>query len=417
MTAMATPRHQVSVAVARAHADLDPVADAAVWSLDPAETRATLLEVTRLESRVAELKLRVAAHADELKVGEDEGATSTATWWAHVTRQVRPAATGQVKLAHALTTRVHVRDALAAGDLRVEQARVIVHALAQLPADLDPELVERAERHLVHEAGHYDAKQLGVLGKGLLEVVAPEVADAHEAELLAREEADALAGCRLTLVEDGHGRTHGRFTIPTLHGAMLRKALLAYAAPKHQTATHGPGAGVERRPGPQRLGRALCELIERLPADRLPQAGGVNATVLVTIDEATLLGDLDKAGVLDTGEHISADLARRLACEAGIRPAVLGGRSEILDLGRTRRYFTTAQRHAMALRDGGCTTDGCDWPPGLCHGHHDIPFARGGPTDLKHGRLLCPKHHARAHDPTFETRHLPGWKVAFHRRT
>src|SRR3954447_25401159 len=415
MTAITTPRHRVSVAVARAHADLDPVADASVWSMDPAETKTTLVEVTRLESRVAELKARVLAHADDLRVGEEEGATSTATWWAHATRQVRPTATGQVRLAHALTVREHVRAALAAGELRVEQARVIIHALAKLPGDLDTALVERAEQHLVAQAAKWDAKVLRRLGDRLLDVVAPDVADAHEAKLLAREEADALAACRLRLFDDGHGQTHGRFTLPALHGAMLKKMLLAIAAPKHQTAVHGPGA--ERRPGPERMGRAFCELLERYPTDKLPQAGGIAATVLVTMDHATLVGDLDKAATLDTGERISPGLARRLACGAGIRPAVLAGTSEVLDLGRSRRYFTPAQRHAMALRDRGCTVEGCDWPPGLCHAHHDPGWARGGPTDLDHGRLLCPRHHTRAHDPAFTMQHLPEGKVAFHRRT
>src|SRR3954452_6282358 len=173
MTAMATPRHRVSAAVARMREAADAVTDASVWSMDPAQTKATLVEVTRLEAQVAELKLRVAAHADDLKVGEDEGATSTATWWAHTTRQVRPAATGQVRLAHALTERTHVRAALAAGDLRVEQTRVIIDALAELPDDLDRELVEKAERHLVTVAAHHHAQELRILGRGLLQVIAP----------------------------------------------------------------------------------------------------------------------------------------------------------------------------------------------------------------------------------------------------
>src|SRR3954451_24687239 len=154
MTAMATPRHRVSAAVARMREAADTVTDASVWSMDPAQTKATLGEATRLEAQVAALKLRVAAHADDLKGGEDEGASSTATWWAHTTRQVRPTATGQVRLAHALTTREHVRAALAAGELRVEQARAIIHALNKLPADLDAELVEKAEQHLVAQAAH-----------------------------------------------------------------------------------------------------------------------------------------------------------------------------------------------------------------------------------------------------------------------
>lgn len=88
----------------------------------------------------------------------------------------------------------------------------------------------------------------------------------------------------------------------------------------------------------------------------------------------------------------------------------------VLDLGRTKRFHAKAQRLAMGLRDGGCTAEGCDWPPGLCHAHHDDPWSRGGHTNTKKGRLLCPRHHARAHDAAYVTTYLPGGKVAFTRR-
>lgn len=273
----------------------------------------------------------------------------------------------------------------------------------------------QAETHLVAAAAHHDAKALRILGKRLLEVVAPDEADAHEARLLEAEEARAAQATRLTLVDDGHGQVHGRFTIPTLAGAQLKKMLLALTAPKHLTAAET--ASVERRPTPQRLGAAFVELIEAHPKDRLPQAGGTDATIVVTIDEAALLGDLEKAGLLDTGEKISPSAARRLACSAGIRPAVLGGRSEVLDLGRSRRLYSKAQRIALALGQHGCTADGCDWPPGLCHAHHATPWSQGGATDHANGVLLCPHHHARAHDPAYETRTAPGGKITFHRRT
>ena len=384
MTAMATPRHRVSVAVAHAHTELDAVRDASVWSMSPDETTTTLVELTRLKARVAELEARVAEHADDEVV---DG-------WAHRTRQTNPAVIGQVKLGHALVARSHVRDALAAGDLVVEQATVIVRALDQLPADLEPDLVERAERHLVGEGRHHDARALRILGRRLLDVVAPDQADAHEARLLEREEADAMLATKLVLVDDGRGKCHGRFTIPSYHGAALKKMLLALAAPKRQE----PGA--ERRPGPERLGRAFCELIERYPAGRLPQTGGVAATVVVTMTLDSLLGKRAQAALLDTGDTISPSMARRLACEAGIIPAVLGGNSEVLDLGRKRRFHTRAQRIAIGLRDQHCTEPGCDWPPAMCHVHHDLEWSRGGPTDVEHGRLLCPKHHARFHRRT-----------------
>jgi hypothetical protein len=138
--------------------------------------------------------------------------------------------------------------------------------------------------------------------------------------------------------------------------------------------------------------------------------------VVVTVPLSTLVTGLGSAQ-LDTGAVISAAEARRLACRAGVIPAVLDGASQLLDLGRTRRFHSKAQRVAMAARDRGCTADGCDWPPGLCHAHHDQPWSRGGKTSLADGRLLCPKHHARAHDPAFTMTKLPGGGVAFHRRT
>ena len=415
--AMHPPTHQVSRTVAAIHALLDRVQEASTWSMPAEETAATLTEVTRLVARTAELKLRVAAHAEQLDVGSDAGATSTASWWAHATGQTRTETHRRTRLGVALAERhPRVRGALAAGGLVLDQASVIVAALEALPTHLDPETVGRAEAVLVAEARHLDAKALRILGRRILDVIAPEVGEAHQAKLLDREEARAAASCRLTMTEDGHGRVHGRFTLPTLQAAMLKKTLLALAAPKHQTALGATGPAGVRRPGPERMGRALGEYIERYPTQKLPHAGGVAATVVVTLDLATLTGGL-AAAHLDTGETISAGQARRLACEAGIIPAVLGGDSLVLDLGRKRRFHTQPMRLALALRDRGCTAVGCDWPPGLCHAHHDHPWSTGGHTSVTDGRLLCPRHHARAHDPTYTQTVHPGGKIAFTRRT
>ena len=414
MTAMTTPRHQVASATAQLRDVADSLVEASVWSMDAAETASTLVELTRLESQVVELRSRVAAHADELQVGSEVGATSTANWLAHATKETRPVAARTVRLGYDLATHDLVRDALAQGDLRVDQAKVILGAVNELPEDLDPDLLIKAEQHLVAAAAEHDARTLKILGRRLLEVVAPDLADAHEADLVEKEEAKAAQATRLTMTDDGHGRVHGRFTLPTLQGAMLKRMLLAIAAPKHQAAAHGPG--LQRRPGPERMGRAFAELIERIPAKRLPKVGGLDATIVVRIDLDTLTGKLHKAGVLDTGERISPGQARRLACAGRVIPVVLNGTSQVLDVGRARRLFTKAQLLAMAVRDGGCVAEGCDWPPWLCHGHHWIRWTDGGPTDLANGGLLCPRHHARVHDPTYELTRHPTGKVSFHRR-
>ena len=58
-------------------------------------------------------------------------------------------------------------------------------------------------------------KPCKILGRRILDALAPEAADAHEATLLEREERDAQAATRLVMWDDGHGKVHGRFTLDT----------------------------------------------------------------------------------------------------------------------------------------------------------------------------------------------------------
>jgi hypothetical protein len=121
---------------------------------------------------------------------------------------------------------------------------------------------------------------------------------------------------------------------------------------------------------------------------------------VVMLDVDTLRSGLGAAGV-STGGRITASEARRLACTAGVLPAVLDGAGEVLDLGRARRLFSSAQRKALGIRDRTCRAEGCDIPAAWCEAHHaGQPWADGGRTDLADGVLLCPFHHHRAHDPT-----------------
>ena len=99
-------------------------------------------------------------------------------------------------------------------------------------------------------------------------------------------------------------------------------------------------------PTPVRHGIALTQLLESVQANDLPRTGGCGATVVVSMTLDQLMARLDTAGVctLDTGGRISATEARRLACSAGIIPIVLGGRGQVLDVGRKRRLHTEAMR-------------------------------------------------------------------------
>ena len=409
---MANHPHRVASALAGVRAELAEVARVPLWSMDAAEATDAIGQVLAAEAQLAELKARLLTQAQTLDLAGRAGATSTATWVAHHTRTTRPAAHRDVRLATGLQAHDATRNALAAGRLRVEQAEVILRAIAELPDHLDAEQVVRAEAHLIEQAAVFDARSLRVLGRRILEVIDPEAAEVHQAQQLEREERDAAAAARLTIWSDGHGKTHGRFTLPAAQGEMLQKALLALAAPRHR-ASQGPLG--ERRPTPERLGRALCEYVARYPAAGLPQAGGLDATVVVTMTLDALLGGLGAAH-LDTGQPVSAALARQLACEAKIIPAVLGGRSQVLDLGRSRRFHNKAQRIVATIEQGGCAVEGCDYPPAMTHLHHPVSWAEGGGTN-RDAIMLCPPDHARAHDARYTMTRRPGQKIRFVRRT
>jgi hypothetical protein len=172
----------------------------------------------------------------------------------------------------------------------------------------------------------------------------------------------------------------------------------------------------DRVPVDVRRGQAFCALLEACDPRRLPVHGGDATTVIVTVPLATLRDGLGSAE-LGPSDHLSAGEVRRLACTAAILPAVMGGKSEILDLGRSSRLFKPAQRKAMVIRDRECRAEGCTIPATWCEAHHGgKPWSRGGRTDLDDGVLLCSWHHHRAHDHTYVTSRLPDGDVRFARR-
>lgn len=434
--------HRIVRFAHRAHVVLDDLVDAPAWTLTADQARQSLLDLTRLQDRVVELRLRVLAAADTLDVGADNGCTSTAAWLADRTRVTRAQAHADLRLARLLdSTHPVTRAAFATGALHEDQARVIVTAVGDLAEEASTEDRDRAERHLIGLAQEYDAPVLRRFGRRVFEVIAPEEADRREGEALEREEAEARRRTSLRMRDNGDGTWSGSFKIPDLHAAMLRTALHALTSPRRRhltsdaseafacsadsassTSAASPGAPASADPGSVRTGTAealglgFVELIERFPAARLPQSGGVNATVVVTMTLDQLRSALGAAG-LTTGELISAAEARRLACRAGIIPAVLGGRSEVLDLGRKRRFHSSAQRIALTLESGGCTAETCDRPAAWAEAHHTVPWSEGGGTSVREGRLLCPRHHHLAHDSRYDLTRLPSGQVRFHRRT
>ena len=104
---------------------------------------------------------------------------------------------------------------------------------------------------------------------------------------------------------------------------------------------------------------------------------------------------LDEAG----GIHVSAETARRLACDAAKVEMQHGPGGEILDVGRRTRTISPALRRALSARDGQCRFPGCQ--NRRCDAHHIEHWADGGETALENLVLLCRRHHRAVHEEGF----------------
>ena len=423
--------HPLPAALAAAEQSLDEAIEGACWSLGDDELRTLVDRTHRVAARVEELRLRAIAEAERRDLRTASGAATTAAWLAASQRTSRRAAGRDVHLGADLDKRfARVRVALGSGGMNGEQAQVICLGLRRLPADLPAGVLDDAESRLVEAAMRFGPEDLQRLVNRVLELVAPDQAAAHEARVLERQERDARASARLWLRPQGDGRTRGGFCIPDAQAAMLQTALDALISPRRpaplpsagqddQTGSVrqpgdvgtddepvGPDLDAERLPYEQRLGLAFAELVEHLPVGELPDAGRATAVVTVTLQHSELASGIG-AATLSNGERMSASQARRLVCTARLLPVVLGGESEVLDLGRSRRYFSWAQRIALGVRQGGCIADGCWRPPAQCEAHHCVPWSSGGDSDLGNGALLCSFHHHLVHDSGWDCRVAP----------
>lgn len=386
--------------------DVAKLAAAPLWALPEDELTSCLQAVHRTEQAIAVLKLRLVQQADSRGIAAAQGHRTTAGWLRQLLRMdPRPAA----ELADRATALLHrplVEHALRDGTLDLRQASVIAEALDAIPEtigaveadDADPpndQVIADAEAMLIEMAGRFPAYQLRRLGDRILTHVAPEIAERADDAALRRQEARAHAKRCFTVSRpiDGMVRVFG--TLGIEDAAVVSAALDPLCTPT---------AGDDRLPA-QRRADALVDVCRlALRTGDLPGNGGEPPQLSVTVAFDPLAGRLGSAAV-DNGDRISAATARRLGCDARILPVVLGGDSQVLDVGRTRRVATGALRRALVARDRGCAFPDCDRPPRWCDGHHLIPWSEGGPSNLDNMVLLCRHHHRILHDPA------RGWQV------
>ncbi|MDQ3148177.1 MAG: HNH endonuclease, partial [Actinomycetota bacterium] len=163
----------------------------------------------------------------------------------------------------------------------------------------------------------------------------------------------------------------------------------------------------------ERKAKALVEMARRSAAT----APGVPAQPLIMVlaDLETLARRAGRGAEIVGAGPVSAETARRLACDAEVARVLTDPEGEILDLGQGNRTPNRAQRRALVARDGGCAITGCDRPHDWCQAHHITHWIDGGPTDLCNLCLLCVRHHHLIHEGGFGLARAPNGELVFTR--
>jgi hypothetical protein len=179
--------------------------------------------------------------------------------------------------------------------------------------------------------------------------------------------------------------------------AVIKSAVDPLSAPCPTKNEHGHVLEPDLRSPARRRADALVEVVARgvSAPDGVPATD--KAKVVVLIDHDTLVGEVRGTGLTLSGDVLTPEVVRRMACDASIIPVVLGGQSEPLDVGRERRLVTKGLRLALIARDRGCSFPGCTMPPLWTDAHHVVHWSRGGKTSLLTTALLCRRHHTHVH--------------------
>ena len=174
-------------------------------------------------------------------------------------------------------------------------------------------------------------------------------------------------------------------------GAVLRTALEPLA--------RRVGQGDDRKRD-RRLADAMVELAHHtLDNGLVPRTGSQRTHLQVTTTLETLM---QRAGAsaadLEFSLPISAKTVERMACDCNVTRILLSSDSAVIDVGRSKRIVSPAQRRALNVRDKGCRWPGCDRPPSWTSGHHLVHWINGGGGSLANLVLLCYRHHWMVHE-------------------
>ncbi|MET3767879.1 hypothetical protein ABIB15_000541 [Marisediminicola sp. UYEF4] len=425
-----------AIAVAPAQLDVETMSDAGLLRAIRSGYDLKRQVDALLVRTAGELSVRSRPSLGQGGLAKSSGHTSPAALITELGRITLAEAGKTVRLGEATTAPVSllgerlpalfplVADAVNTGVVQVDAAQAIITNLTQAAPRALPEHLVAAEAELVSFAASHPAdtvRKLSIAWRDALDT--DGVAPREEALIALRslrwsKQGNGLERCTIDL--DPLGAGYVRTMIDAMVGDALRKVRFE-AEPAANGAT---GSGTAGYDDGEDLGRDSCSAdhveladprtIPRIAADALIDVARhmmgctttpgtlPHTTLVIRMTLEQLQSGLGVARLDGVEEPITAGAARILAADAEMIPAVLGGNSQVLDLGVGRRLFSKAQRIAFADRDGGCAITDCGRPPSYTEAHHIRWWSNGGPTNLNNGILLCTGHHHVIHN---------GWTV------
>jgi hypothetical protein len=169
-----------------------------------------------------------------------------------------------------------------------------------------------------------------------------------------------------------------------------------------------PASAHGRPTAAQQRADALALVAQSALDHEMQPGSAADRTQIVLHVDAEALAEPDAPGrcAVEGISDVSAETARRLACDASVVTVVHGIDGRVLDVGRKTRSIPPAIRRALAARDQGCCFPGCDCRRHL-QAHHIRHWAEGGPTKLSNLLYLCSFHHRLLHEGGYSVHRDP----------
>jgi len=294
--------------------------------------------------------------------------------------------------------------ALAAGTVSREHVDVAVAALEQVPSRVRRQAAAVIDEFCVDTATRYRPGQVRNLTRAILDRLDPD--RGHDPQAFTRRS--------FTLTGDAYGMGLPSGQLDPATYAALKTALDHYSAPTpRQHDEDGAVAFTDTRTPGQRRCDALAEIARRA----LAAAGGGTETatragepprivIHATTDQAT--GQAGGGADCEATGPVPAAFVRGLLCDGVLERVLLAPNGAVLNLGRSVRTATAAQRRALHARDRGCIWPGCSIPARWADVHHAPPWIHGGTTDLDSLALLCGGHHAQIEHGHYDLHMIDG---------